>query len=61
VLELRIEEPAGATFQAQRLEEDCRANRRDGVLTRITAHLPAGEQRFRMRLIPHAVPASENS
>lgn len=52
-LELRLEEPAGAVFHVERLEEDCRANRREGVLSRISAALPAGSQRFKMRILPH--------
>ena len=55
-VELRIEEPAGCVFEAVRLEEESRANRREGVLTRITAQLPAGSQRFRMRVLPVTVP-----
>jgi hypothetical protein len=39
-------------FQAQRLEEECRANQRDGVLTRLTVTLPEGETRFVLRLVP---------
>jgi len=49
-LALTIEEPAGATFSATRLEEACRANEREGVLTRLAAALPVGATRFRMRL-----------
>lgn len=49
-LTLTIEEPTAATFSATRLEEACRANERDGVLTRLAAALPAGATRFRLRL-----------
>jgi len=51
-LELTVLQPAGAVFQAQRLEEECRANQRDGVLTRLTVALPAGETRFQVRITP---------
>ena len=34
-LKLTIEEPAGATFTATSLAEECRINERDGVLTRL--------------------------
>lgn len=51
-LELTAQEPAGATFQATRLEEECRANKREGVLTRLTVSLPAGVLRFRMSVKP---------
>ncbi len=53
-LTLTIEEPAGAVFTAERLEEDCRANQRDGVLTRLAAALPDGVTRFRLRLASSA-------
>jgi hypothetical protein len=52
VIELRIEEPIGSTFQAARLEEECQANRREGTLTRITAALVPGSPRFKMRIKP---------
>jgi hypothetical protein len=52
LLELYIEQPAGCVFQAERLEEACRANRREGVLTRITARLPLGSACFIMRIRP---------
>ncbi len=52
-LEMTIEEPAGAVFQAERLVEECRANHREGTLSRITAQLPAGQTHFRMRIVPH--------
>jgi hypothetical protein len=51
-LELTVQEPAGVVFHAQRLEEECRANQRDGVLTRLTVDLPAGALHFRVRIVP---------
>jgi len=51
-LELGVQEPAGATFQATRLVEDCRVNQREGVLTRLTVNLPAGVLRFRLHIKP---------
>ncbi len=50
-LELTVQEPAGAVFQATSLEADCRANQREGVLTRLTVNLPAGVLRFRARIV----------
>lgn len=47
---LTVEEPAGATFAVTRLEEECRANEREGILTRLAVALPAGATRFRLRL-----------
>jgi len=49
-LELTVQEPAGATFQAARLEEECRANQREGVLTCLTVSLPSGALRFHVRI-----------
>ena len=54
-LELIVQEPADATFQATRLEEECRINKREGVLTRLTVGLPAGAQRFQLRITPQAI------
>ncbi len=51
-LEMTIEEPAGAAFQVERLEDDCRENRREGTLSRITVTLPEGQKTFRMRITP---------
>ena len=51
-LTLIIEEPAGVVFAAERLEEESRISRRPGVLTRLTARLPQGSTRFRMRMLP---------
>ncbi len=42
-LELTVEEPAGAVFKTQSLEEDCQANHREGVLTRLVVEL-SGDQ-----------------
>jgi hypothetical protein len=49
-LSLTIEEPQGAIFQVERLVEASRANRKPGVLTRITAALPQGAAEFRVRM-----------
>ena len=49
-LTLTIHEPAGATFTATGLAEECRINERDGILTRLAVSLPAGATRFRMQL-----------
>ena len=51
-LEMTIEEPAGAAFQVERLEDECRENRREGTLSRITVSLPEGQKTFRMRITP---------
>ena len=49
-LTLTIQEPAGATFTATGLAEECRVNEREGVLTRLAVSLPAGATRFSMQL-----------
>lgn len=49
---LTIVEPASAVFEAQSLAEDCRAHKREGELTRLAVHLPAGATQFRMRIEP---------
>jgi hypothetical protein len=54
-LTLSVEEPAGATFQATRLEAESKANRKPQVLTRITLALPAGATRARIRIEPDQV------
>ncbi len=51
-LEMRILEPQGANFTITSLEEACRENRREGVLTRLTSSLPAGTRRFKMEIEP---------
>lgn len=51
-LSLEIQEPAGAQFEVTRLEEECRLNQRQGVLTRLAVTLPPGTQNFVMRIIP---------
>ncbi len=51
-LRMTIEEPADATFAVASLAEACRANERDGVLTRLAVALPAGTRRFRLCLSP---------
>jgi len=54
-LELIVQEPASAVFQATRLEAECRANQREGVLTRLCVALPAGALRCRVRIVPKPV------
>lgn len=51
-LDLTILEPAGARFSTESLAEACRANHRDGVLTRLAVALPAGATQFRLRMSP---------
>lgn len=52
---LSITEPAGAAFTAQSLEAECRANQREGVLTRLAVLLPAGSRRFVMEITPNQI------
>lgn len=49
-LRLTIESPHGATFRVERLEEQSRANNKPGVLSRLSVALPAGAERFSMRI-----------
>lgn len=52
-LTLAIEEPAAAVFSVELLEEQCKANHKDGVLKRITVQLPAAHRtavRIRMQV-----------
>jgi hypothetical protein len=49
---LTIQEPAGASFSAARLEDECRVNQRDGTLTRLSVGLPAGARRFVLKITP---------
>jgi hypothetical protein len=51
-LTLQIVEPAGAGFAAEALEDACRANLLDGVLTRLSVALPDGAMRFTMTITP---------
>lgn len=51
LLDITVVEPAGALFRAERLEEACRANGKEGVLTRLSVELPAGATRFRARMV----------
>jgi hypothetical protein len=51
-LELTILEPEGARFAAESLEEACRENHLEGILTRLSTVLPPGSTHFRMRMIP---------
>jgi hypothetical protein len=54
-LDLNIDEPKGAAFTTTSLEAECRANRREGALTRLAVSLPAGATRFRMNITPHTL------
>lgn len=49
---LTVEQPAGASFQATRLEAECSANGKPQTLTRITLALPAGAAGARIRIAP---------
>lgn len=44
VLRMTIEEPVGARFAVESLDEACRANRREGVLKRLTFVVPPAAQ-----------------
>jgi hypothetical protein len=53
-LRLTIERPAGARFDAERLEEQCLANAKPGVLTRLRFTLPPSttpEASVRMEIV----------
>lgn len=39
---LTVESPTGVTWQTQRLEDECKANAKTGVLTRLSFSMPAG-------------------
>ena len=52
VLEIAVEEPAGVTWRAERLEEASRANRKEGILTRLSMTLPSSANRFLLRMVP---------
>ena len=43
-LRMAIEEPVGARFAVESLEEACRTNHREGVLKRLTFVVPAAAQ-----------------
>ena len=51
-LSFEIEEPPGVSFIAHSLAEECQANLRDQVLTRLSVRLPVGMQRFIMHIVP---------
>lgn len=51
---LTIVEPADAVFAVQSLAEECRVHQREGELTRLVVHLPAGATSFKMRIEPAA-------
>jgi hypothetical protein len=54
-LELKIETPAeNVVFTATSLEEQCRANQRDGVLTRLAVSPGKSQTRFVLHITPHA-------
>lgn len=51
ILKLTIEQPVGASFAVEALEEQSRANDKPGILKRITVTLPAAaETEFRIRM-----------
>lgn len=49
---LDVLEPAGAVLRTESLEEACRANELEGVLTRLAIELPVGSTCFTMRITP---------
>jgi Heparinase II/III-like protein len=49
-LQISIVAPAAASFQLELLEEACRANRKPGVLRRLSVALPAGSRQFTLRM-----------
>lgn len=49
--QITIEEPAGAVFRSERLEQASRANQKPRTLTRLAVDLPESAQRFRARVI----------
>jgi len=51
-LELTISEPAGATFALEVLDEPSRANRKQGVLKRLSVALPARTPRVVCHIVP---------
>ncbi|MBN2548071.1 MAG: heparinase II/III family protein [Anaerolineales bacterium] len=51
-LYLFIQDPPGARITLTVLEEDCRVNRREGVLTRIGVLLPPGSRSFKLFISP---------
>jgi hypothetical protein len=51
-LVLTIKEPEQATFTAQTFDEECRANQREGTLTRLAVTLPDGALNFLLRITP---------
>ncbi len=52
---LEVLEPAGAALTVESLEDACRANELDGVLSRLAIALPEGSTSFTVRLTPFAV------
>ena len=51
-LRMAIEEPAGARFAVESLEEACRTNHREGILKRLTFVVPpAAHSQARMRMV----------
>lgn len=54
-LTLMIEEPSGGVLTATSLASACRANHREGNLTRLAAGLPSGECCFILHMIPTAL------
>jgi hypothetical protein len=49
---LKVESPSEAVFNATALDDACRANGRQGCLTRLSVDLPMGTRRFILRIIP---------
>jgi hypothetical protein len=62
-LRLTIERPAGALFDLERLEEQCRANAKPGVLTRLRFTLPVAataEASVRMEIVSSTATTATN-
>lgn len=51
-LMLQVLEPSEVFFVAEDKTKECRINQREGSITRLTIKLPAGANRFRLRIVP---------
>jgi hypothetical protein len=54
-LTLSIQQPSGAVFELQSLEEECKTNQREGILKRLTVQLAPGQTEFSLRLTPGGI------
>jgi hypothetical protein len=48
-IDLQILEPEGANFEIQSLADECQANQREGILTRLVVKLAAGQTNFKLQ------------